>query len=131
MSEQHQKEHAAVHSEDFSSSEHDLRYPKASMWLSHLMQLFIVFQQVSLDFPALKMETAHQIAAKDHVITRHSMPMPNLTNGYGKAVFYFAFYPLGTRKSQAKVKGIPYAIHQQIYVSNRNLTINTQIICSI
>lgn len=28
-----------------------------------------------------------QIAAKDHVITRHSIPMPNLTNGYGKAVF--------------------------------------------
>ena len=32
-----------------------------------------------------------QIAAKDHVITRHSMPMPNLTNGYGKAVFTLLF----------------------------------------
>lgn len=70
----------AVHSHDFSSSEHDLRYLKASIWLSHLMQFI----------PWFSASEPCQIAAKDHVITRHSMPMPNLTRTLGRFQTHWA-----------------------------------------
>lgn len=104
--------HAAVHSHDyFSSSQRDLRYLKASIWLSHLMQLFVGFQQANFAKLRLRITSLLGIACQCR-----TWPMD--TNGYGKAVFtllYFAFYldtetvsnPLGTRKSQANIKGIP------------------------